>query len=101
QGEQQAQKALDKVTNGPAPTPADPATKKADNAAVVSAKQQADQVVSSTSGTGSIAAPTPSAVAPPLPPQVAAVVKTVPPKNLLKAARTKSPRKLNTSASQL
>jgi hypothetical protein len=99
QGEAQAQKALDTITNAPAPKP-DPTTQKVDNTAVAAAKQQAQQVTSPGAPNAGAPAPspTPSAVAPPLPPPVAAVVKTVSTSKLLKAARSKPPRKAPTPA---
>ena len=100
-GEAETQKALDTITNGPAPKP-DPTTQKVDNTAVALAKQQAQQVASQPAANVAAPAtpPTSSTGTPPLPPQVAAVVKTVPPTKLLKAARTKPPRKARTPAMQ-
>jgi hypothetical protein len=93
-GEESAQKALNTITKGPAPAPDDPATAKLDTKTVAQLKQKAEHAAPSGSPPARTAAgaPASSAVAPPLPPQVAEVVKSVSSTKLLRAARSESPK---------
>jgi hypothetical protein len=91
-GESEVKKTLDTVSNGPAPAPKSAAAQKVDNTAVAAAKEKAAAAPLATSSAAAAPSPTPSALAPALPPQVAAVVKKVPKKTLLRTARTKAPR---------
>ena len=102
QGEAQAQKTLNTITSGPAPAPKDPATAKVDSKAVAQVQQQAEQTAATGSAPalGAAATPASSAVAPPLPLQVAQVVKSVPPGKLLRAARSKAPKAAASPAMQ-
>ncbi len=99
QGEAVAQQTLNTVTNGPAPAPANPLTRKVDNVAVAAAQGNAAQSPSSGAAPPAAApSSSPSAVTQALPPAVAAFVKNVPKEKLLKTARTKVPRRTTSAA---
>jgi hypothetical protein len=96
QGEAAVEEAVHKYgTASPSTTtPTNPATKKLDNAAAIGAKQKAEAPAgpeAPAEGPASGTLPTTSTVPAPLPPQVAAVVKNVPEKTLLKMARQPAP----------
>ena len=96
QGEAAVEEAIHKYgTAGPSTTtPTNTATKKLDNAAVTGAKEKAQasaEPAAPAEGPTSGASPTTSTAPAALPPQVAAVVKNVPEKTLLKMARQPAP----------